>query len=371
MQLAFEDVALFKKLHAMLMVFVNKRLDVCGRNIDTLEQLAELPPEIIVKVRDAIVADIDVIRCFVDENPDNLQKNELDIVSGWKHLVAGRFYVFRELKKYTVFLTAKDTATAYGVLALSNPFELMIGPRLPVMVDAVLLPFKDKIIYDGLMSCYQISFGPGIRTSMNENFKNAKARCGIVESLPMSDARIVGKETPKVTRIAKAKPDPKKQTADVLEVILTLINQFCERHLNEEYAALSRTLAEKLSRKRPSPLLSGSPSTWASGIVRAIGWTNFLHDPTQKPHMRLTDIDTGFGISESAGAAKLATIRKLFGMRQLDPQWTLPSRMDANPMVWMIRVNGFIIDIRHEPRETQEAAFRKGLIPYIPADKVQ
>ena len=49
-------------------------------------------------------------------------------------------------------------------------------------------------------------------------------------------------------------------------------------------------------------------------------------------------------------------------------KWTLPSKMDENPMVWMLEVNGFLMDIRHAPRELQEAAFEKGLIPYIPAD---
>ena len=38
-------------------------------------------------------------------------------------------------------------------------------------------------------------------------------------------------------------------------------------------------------------------------------------------------------------------------------------------MAWMIQVNGLIADARQLPREIQEAAFRKGLIPYIPADQ--
>jgi hypothetical protein len=43
--------------------------------------------------------------------------------------------------------------------------------------------------------------------------------------------------------------------------------------------------------------------------------------------------------------------------------------MADNPMVWMLEVNGFLMDIRHAPREAQEIAFEKGLIPYIPADR--
>ena len=65
----------------------------------------------------------------------------------------------------------------------------------------------------------------------------------------------------------------------------------------------------------------------------------------------------------------MAAIRKMLKMYQLDPNWTLPSRLEDNPMVWMLQVNGFMVDVRHAPREVQEIAFNKGLIPYIPADR--
>ena len=35
----------------------------------------------------------------------------------------------------------------------------------------------------------------------------------------------------------------------------------------------------------------------------------------------------------------------------------------------MLEVNGFLMDIRNAPRELQEVAFAKGLIPYVPADR--
>ena len=74
-----------------------------------------------------------------------------------------------------MFLSTDKQPIAYGVLALSQPFEELIGPYLPVLTQTVLLPFKDVIVYDGLMSSYRISFGPGIRRSLNESFKEAKA----------------------------------------------------------------------------------------------------------------------------------------------------------------------------------------------------
>ncbi len=51
-----------------------------------------------------------------------------------------------------------------------------------------------------------------------------------------------------------------------------------------------------------------------------------------------------------------------------DPEWTLPSMLDRNPLVWMAEVNGYLVDLRTMPREVQEIAFEKGLIPYIPDD---
>jgi hypothetical protein len=32
-------------------------------------------------------------------------------------------------------------------------------------------------------------------------------------------------------------------------------------------------------------------------------------------------------------------------------------------------VNGILVDLRQMPREVQEIAFDKGMIPYIPADR--
>jgi hypothetical protein len=36
-------------------------------------------------------------------------------------------------------------------------------------------------------------------------------------------------------------------------------------------------------------------------------------------------------------------------------------------MAWLISVNGFIVDARTMPPEVQAEAYRKGLIPYMPA----
>jgi len=120
-------------------------------------------------------------------------------------------------------------------VALAQPFEELIGPYLPVMVQTVLLPFKNRIVYDGLMSIFNISFGPGIRRGLNEDFKQTKARHGIVTSVPMSESPIRAKaRKPKPI----AKPPSKKDAAELVRAINSMIDIFCGEHLNGAYAVL-------------------------------------------------------------------------------------------------------------------------------------
>jgi Domain of unknown function (DUF6398)/Plasmid pRiA4b ORF-3-like protein len=77
------------------------------------------------------------------------------------------------------------------------------------------------------------------------------------------------------------------------DAIVKLIDTFCEAHLGYEYQMLCRKLAAALARKRPSPLTRGKLETWACGIIRTIGWVNFLDDSSNSPHMKLTAIDKG------------------------------------------------------------------------------
>lgn len=148
--------------------------------------------------------------------------------------------------------------------------------------------------------------------------------------------------------------------------IVALTDTFCQRHLNEEYRDLCRRMAATLCRKRPSPVTTGKTNTWACGIVYSVGRINFLFDKSQTPHMRADELCQHFGLSPKTGSAKSTAIMELLKSGQMDPHWTLPSRMGDNPMAWLIQVNGLIVDARHAPREIQEEAFRRGMIPYLP-----
>jgi hypothetical protein len=158
---------------------------------------------------------------------------------------------------------------------------------------------------------------------------------------------------------------PKAQQKKYSAVRL-LTDTFCEAHLTDEYADLARQITAALCRKRPSPLNQGSEAGWAAGIIHALGVLNFLFDRSQSPHLTPRLLYEAFGVSQSTGSSKSRAVRDSLKMMSLDPKWTLPSRMADNPMVWMVMVNGLVVDIRDMPREIQEAAYEQGIIPYIP-----
>jgi hypothetical protein len=151
--------------------------------------------------------------------------------------------------------------------------------------------------------------------------------------------------------------------------ITALTDALCQEKLNEEYAQLCCEMTATLARKRPSPLMGGHAESWACAIAYTVGSVNFLFDKSQNPHLRADELCAWFGISKSTGGNKSSQIKQLLKIGLMDAKWTLPSRMDDNPMAWMVMVNGLIVDARSLPRPLQEEAYRKGLIPYLPGDK--
>ena len=186
MKLSEEDTELFYKLHPALLFYTNQRKGVL-REVSTIEEFMELPMEEKYKVREALYNHPKLIDSFVKENPLNFSHDELEIVRSWKDFIKDGFYLFRYLKKYAIFLDDSSSPKAYGVLALKSDFREMVGPCLPIVLKAVLLPFRGQIIHDGFLTPYPVSFGPGIRQDLKERYQETKARFGIITSLPFEE----------------------------------------------------------------------------------------------------------------------------------------------------------------------------------------
>jgi hypothetical protein len=185
------DRALFFKLYFDLLHCVNKEHKIVkgfkdGRfpkSVDTSHAF---------EVREKLFDNPLWIDEYLEKYGSEFSEEERYIFIAWRdNFIKNDFFVIRNLKKYTVFMLAKDEETAklYGVVGLNHPIsEIFETYMLPTMVKALILPFRGKVIYDGIMSSYNVSFGAGMRGNLNDEYRTSKERFGIIESLPFDEA---------------------------------------------------------------------------------------------------------------------------------------------------------------------------------------
>ena len=149
--------------------------------------------------------------------------------------------------------------------------------------------------------------------------------------------------------------------------IIELSDAVCASRLDAEYAVLCRRLVAKLARKRPSPIERGEARVWAAGVIYAIGQNNFLCDPTQTPHQSADQLSELVGVPKSTMVAKAKRIRDLVQLdAPMDPEFCRAELLADHPLLWLVEVNGLIVDARRLPIELQAEAQRLGLIPNLP-----
>lgn len=153
----------------------------------------------------------------------------------------------------------------------------------------------------------------------------------------------------------------------VAEEIVGITDSVCLSVLDEEYADLARRAVAKLARKRPSPLQAGRRASWAAGVVYALGHVNFLSDPASEPCVSADQLSAAFGVAASTMSSKARQVRDLLRISHFSPEFQRADVVAQNPLAWIIEVNGLAVDARHVPPGIQAEAYRRGLIPYLPA----
>ena len=203
-----EEAELFFALYTSVIGFVAGR----SGGIDGIKDAGTFksaPNEAKAQARNHLLNNIQFIKDYMEENPDGFRERELGYMLDWSLFIQGDFYAVQDLKKYTVFLAARDSAKAYGVLGLTDEIADMLPSTLPLLIKAVLLPWKGQIIWDGLFTIYNINFGSGIRRGIRESYRQAKAT-GIITSLdpnwePEKPTPARKPKTPAIYRFLKKK----------------------------------------------------------------------------------------------------------------------------------------------------------------------
>jgi hypothetical protein len=174
------EAARFHTLYPSVIGFVCATIGGVDGVVDA-ETFRKAPITRQVQARDLLLEHSGLVSAYVDANPDAFREQDIGLVLDWKRFLRGRFIIERDLRAHTVFVTESDPPRAFGVLGLHTEILDLIQQPLPAMVDAVLLPWKGRIICDGLLSRFNVRFGAGIRRRLKESYRGAKAS-GIITS---------------------------------------------------------------------------------------------------------------------------------------------------------------------------------------------
>lgn len=186
MRLPPEETERFYRIWFALLHYINTQLQLVPA-FPATPGVEEVSTEVTMQLRDALWANDALREQFITENPAQLSAEDLALVASWQYRVAGAFFIYRSLQKYTIFLSSTTPAHAYGVLGLVSTIEETVPLPLPVYTQAVLLPFEHSIIYDSLLTSYNVVFGSGYRQDMQETYRNIQEREGIITSLLPED----------------------------------------------------------------------------------------------------------------------------------------------------------------------------------------
>lgn len=112
-----------------------------------------------------------------------MTEDEQTILLSWKTHVRGKFMLERHLKKGSILISMQDEKV-YQVQGITSTWEEMFpGWPLPILIEATLLPFRDAIISDGLVSSYSLRIGSNMAAGFKDLYMKAKQEGRIIRSL--------------------------------------------------------------------------------------------------------------------------------------------------------------------------------------------
>jgi len=178
MKLNEADGKLFFLLFKPLLYFVNQKY-----------RMYDLPPinramdgNVAIKIADKVWSNPFLIDRYLKARKDELSEDEQAILFSWKNNVRGKFILERHLKKGSILISMQDEKV-YQVQGITSTWEEMFpGWPLPIFIEATLIPFRDVIISDGLVSSYNMRIGPHMAAQFKDLYMKAKREGKIIRS---------------------------------------------------------------------------------------------------------------------------------------------------------------------------------------------
>ena len=181
-QLSRSECTLFYETWYGLMGFVNKRKKVISTAIKPVYP-NPVSEEHIYKVREVLWENPELIDDYLGTSM--LSDEKIELLKAWRdHHKKGMFFLVDYKPEYAVIIGSNEQKEdrLYGIKGISRSLSDAMQREIPLQLETVLLPFKDKIIYDSFMSSMPIGFGEGAKKAFREMYENALVH-GIMTNL--------------------------------------------------------------------------------------------------------------------------------------------------------------------------------------------
>lgn len=141
-----QESSTFYQLYLSLLEYTNqvfKITDISMKNLDYIEQ------DDFSQIRTLLFDNPNIIDHYISENPEHLTNYELTIINDFKAGFIDDFLILTNLDDYT--LVSNETGV-YAIYGLVNHLkEIYPNSTLPQVCNLALLPYRHKIVFDGLL----------------------------------------------------------------------------------------------------------------------------------------------------------------------------------------------------------------------------
>ena len=172
-QLHWSECTIFYETWYGLMSFINNKKKIINVEIKPIYP-NPVGDELIYKIREVLWENPDLIDEYLASA--SLPKGKADLLKSWRnHYIKGTFLVVDHKMECSVLIGSdkQDRDILYGVKGISRSLANVLPYELPIQIQAVLLPFKDKIIYDSLIGTVDMRFGNGAKKMFAEMYEKA------------------------------------------------------------------------------------------------------------------------------------------------------------------------------------------------------
>ncbi len=142
-----QESMLFYRLYLSLLEYTNQKFQISPISIYNLEEIDQVD---LNHIRILLFENPEIIDQYIQDNPIHLNQSQLDIIKEFKKGFIDEFLIIENTDDYTIISNKSDVYAVYGIV--NHLKEIYPNQSLPQVVNLALLPFKNKIVFDGILA---------------------------------------------------------------------------------------------------------------------------------------------------------------------------------------------------------------------------